>query len=241
VKIVELFRKKALDNRNERSVTIAFLGDSVTQGCFETDEMQGGYWTVFDDAYSYGNCLCKMLSKVFPSVPVNMIKAGVSGDSAPRGLARLDRDVLRYHPDLVVVCYGLNDVSAGIEGIPAYTDALKNIFERIKETGSEIIFMTPNMLATYVCEAVHLGVAREFTEKMCELQNTGVMDLYMESARTVCKTYGITLCDCYKKWKVLEAAGADTTRLLANYINHPTREMSWMFAYALFETIMEMD
>ena len=40
------------------------------------------------------------------------------------------------------------------------------------------------------------------------------------------------------KWKLLSQNGVDTTALLANGINHPSREMAWMFAYSLLETMM---
>ena len=35
MKIIEKMKAKAKDNFNREGVTIAFLGDSVTQGCFE--------------------------------------------------------------------------------------------------------------------------------------------------------------------------------------------------------------
>ena len=35
----------------------------------------------------------------------------------------------------------------------------------------------------------------------------------------------------------MNANGVNTTRLLANYINHPTREMHALFAETLYETI----
>ena len=39
--------------------------------------------------------------------------------------------------------------------------------------------------------------------------------------------------------KKLEQNGVDTTILLANRINHPTREMNWLFAVSLLETMFE--
>ena len=35
MKIIEKMAKKSADHYNNEGVTIAFLGDSVTQGCFE--------------------------------------------------------------------------------------------------------------------------------------------------------------------------------------------------------------
>ena len=47
----------------------------------------------------------------------------------------------------------------------------------------------------------------------------------------------VPVCDCYALWKQLEAGGVDTTELLSNKINHPTREMNRLFAYELIKTI----
>ena len=49
MKIKEKLAAKAKDNWNAAPVTIAFLGDSVTQGCFECYTTDGGgIDTVFD-------------------------------------------------------------------------------------------------------------------------------------------------------------------------------------------------
>ena len=54
MKIVEKMARKAKDNWNEPGVTIAFLGDSVTQGCFELYRKgEDGFETYFDKNGAY--------------------------------------------------------------------------------------------------------------------------------------------------------------------------------------------
>jgi len=237
--VMKKIQRKLSDNKNEGAITIAFLGDSVTQGCFEIYPQEEKIGVVFDSEYAYYNCFRKILAYLYPSVPINIIKAGISGDAAPHGLERLEKDVLRYEPDLVIVCFGLNDASKGVEGIDDYRQALSGIFARIRETESEIIFMTPNMLNIYVSQFLTEGRCRQVAEQMAEIQRKGIMDLYMDTAREICQEYGVKLCDCYNKWKVMANNGVDTTALLSNHINHPKREMSWLFAYSLVEIMME--
>ena len=87
------------------SVNIVFLGDSVTHGCFAS-----GYGIIGHDRFaSYTMKFHKMISVLFPNTVFNIINSGIGGDTATTGLARLDRDVIAYHPDLVVVSFGLND------------------------------------------------------------------------------------------------------------------------------------
>lgn len=69
---------------------------------------------------------------LYPEVPVNIVNAGISGDCAEGGLKRLERDVLSYNPDLIVVCYGLNEVGKSKDGLDLYINSLWGIFTKIK-------------------------------------------------------------------------------------------------------------
>lgn len=239
LRIAEKLAAKAADNWNAPAVTIAFLGDSVTQGCFEV-YLKGpdAIETVYDKNHAYHNYLAQILTMLYPGVPVNIINAGISGGSAPHGLERLERDVLSRKPDLTVVCFGLNDSGAGEEGIVRYTEALDGIFARLAEEGIETIFMTPNMMCTGVSVHLRDELPRQVAESCARTQNSGMLEKYLEAAKEVCAGRGVTVCDCYAKWKALARSGADVTELLANKINHPTREMNWMFAYSLVETML---
>lgn len=238
--IMKLLAEKAKDNWNVGPVTIAFLGDSVTQGCFEIyEKSKGEIETVFDKNHAYHNYVAKIFSVLFPSVPVNIINAGISGGSAPHGLERIERDVLRYHPDLTVVCFGLNDCGEGAQNVDKYVNALRGIFEKLQEAGSEIIFMTPNMMNTGISCHITESPFIEIAEDSMRNQNEGILECYLENAKRVCKEYGITVCDCYEKWKTLYRNGVDVTELLANKINHPSREMNWLFAVSLVETMVK--
>ena len=66
--IVEKMSLKEKDNFNNGGVTIAFLGDSVTQGCFEIyKKSNGAIETVFDQQNSYEAGVWKILSMLYPS------------------------------------------------------------------------------------------------------------------------------------------------------------------------------
>ena len=85
---------------------------------------------------------------------------------------------------------------------------------------------------------LHVGHYVGSLKERVELQNSGVMDRYMESARAICARRGVPVCDCYAQWKQLQAAGVNTTELLSNKLNHPTREMNWLFAVSLLRSIL---
>ena len=241
MKIVGKIVEKQNANSLKPGVTVAFLGDSVTQGCFEIyKKTPTSIETVFDKQSAYHKYFADIFSALCPSVPVNIINAGISGGTAPHAYERLERDVLSHNPDLVVVCFGLNDSSFGLEKLGDYTEALKNIFEKILAFGSELIFMTPNMKCTKVSCHVTDDMCVEIAENQARGQLEGVMDTYIESALEICKEMNVPVCDCYRKWKRLYECGIDVTELMANKINHPTRDMNWLFAFSLVETIFEL-
>lgn len=206
-------------------INIVAFGDSVTAGALGDGECS--FETV------YWNRLRKKLLQLRSDVPVNAICAGVSGSTAKESLARMERQVLIHEPDLVIVCFGLNDVKNPQDD---YTGALRTIFETCGKRGLRTIFMTPNMLNTYVAEDT-APRHKEYAAMTAEIQNSGRMDHYMQSALQTAKDAGVEICDCYSRWKELTKT-QDTTLLLANRINHPAAEMHELFAQALFEQII---
>jgi acyl-CoA thioesterase-1 len=240
MRIIQKLARKAQDNWSEPGVTIAFLGDSVTQGCFELyTKADGGIETYFDKNSAYHSDFAKILAVLYPSVPVNIINAGVSGGSAPHAYDRLERDVISRRPDLTVVCFGLNDCGAGPDGLETYAGALEKIFSRLQEENIEVIFLTPNMMCTGVSCHLEQENFRNVAEACSRRQNDGTLTAYLEKAKQICRARGIPVCDCYEKWQTLNRSGVNVTELLANKINHPSREMDWLFAISLVETMMQ--
>lgn len=241
MKIMNKISAKAADLRNQPVPVIAFLGDSVTQGCFEIYKKNDGtIETVFDGNSAYHCYLSQVLRMLFPNVPVVIVNAGISGDNVLGGLERLERDVLRHNPDLTVVCFGLNDAMNEQETPQSYAQGLMEIFNRLQERGSEVIFMTANHMNDHI--SCHLDQDPDFqgiAKAAMELQNSGKLREYFNKGKEAARACEVRVCDVYAMWDKLAANGVDTTHLLSNHINHPTREMNWLFAIALLWTMME--
>lgn len=213
--------RKALEK--EGAITIVVFGDSITHGSLLNEI---NYETV------YWNLLRKKILNVRNYVPVNVINSGIGGVSAKSSLNRIDKQVLAYSPDLVIVCFGLNDVNGTLE---EYLSSLRTIFEKCRNSGADVIFMTPNMLNTYVADDTPPEYL-DYAEKTAGYQNSGKMDLFMNSAINLAIEMNIDVCDCYSKWKELNKT-QDTTKLLVNRINHPIKEMHELFADSLFKML----
>lgn len=233
MKFVERISARSKDARSERPVLIACIGDSVTHGCFEliVDKESDSYEGVYKPNEGYTARLNRKLNELFPAAAVTVLNAGIGGDSARGGLARLERDVLYFKPDLVIVNFGLNDsMSRDIEGgIKSYENNMRQIFEKILASGAEAILVTPNFMCSYVSVRVEGEGLRKTAAQAVKIQNDGILRRYVETARTIAAELNIPIADSYRRWEQLQAAGVDTTALLCNGINHPTPEMHDIF------------
>ena len=239
MKIIEKIINKQNNRANAPQVNIVCLGDSVTEGCFDCYiNHENRISTVYDRSCSYSSRLREMLAVLYPNVPINIINSGFSGGWARDGVRVLERDVLKYSPDLVIVSYGLNDSAKGKDGIEEYAKNLSTIFERIKESGAEIIFITQNYMCTNISPALKEQQLKDLAAELCERQNSGLMDLYFTKAKEVCKNYGVEICDLYSVWAAMHNSGVNTTELLANRLNHPLKEYHYYVAIKLVEKIM---
>ena len=226
---MKILEKLLMDQRGlveNGPITIVAFGDSVTHGAVGPEELN--YETV------YWNRLRQKINDVRNYVPVNVINAGIGGITAKESLKRMEGQVFAHNPDLIIVCFGLNDVNGTLED---YISSLRTIFEECNNHGIQTIFMTPNMLNTYVAEDTEERFL-DYAAKTAEMQANGRMDKYMNAACDLASGMGVELCDCYSRWKELGKT-EDTTLLLANRINHPTNEMHELFADSLFNLIFK--
>ena len=238
MKIINLLAEKSGDAYHKKPATIGIIGDSVSNGCFEViDHHDGGIEAIYDTERNYASELRKILMTLFPFGQVNIVNAAINGDSAPGGLSRIERDLLPQKPDLVIICYGLNDVNAGEDGIGRYKAAMKGMIDKCHIAGAEVIVMTPQPMCFYVSERIMSDTQRNIAGRFSALQNSGVMDKYMLAARETASVGGAVLCDCYADWMKMKEGGVDTTMLLSNLLNHPSRDMHKLFAYELVRTM----
>ncbi len=233
MEIIKKISAKNADIVHKKPATIAFLGDSVTQGCFECYlKLNGDFETIFDTKNSYVEKVKIILNYLYPSAQINVINSGISGDRATSGVLRFERDIAPFSPDLVVVGYALNDCWWDVE---EYANALISIFKKTKAIGAECIFLTPNVTH----DKVSPFLQEEKFKKMAADTVVNRLEDFVVAAKEAARKEGVAVCDVYEVWKRLRENGVDTTELLSNKLNHPAREMHWMTAYKLVETMFE--
>lgn len=241
MKIVEKLR-----NRNDRlwdypPVVIACMGDSVTHGCFEVFlNRHGNIDTRYDAHSGYAMRLGARLNQLYPVCAPSVVNAGVSGDNAVNGLKRLERDVLRFSPDLVTVNFGLNDaMNPDVDGgVSAYARAMDELLTRIRDAGSEALLVTPSFMCGYVSHELKDELLIKLAAEAAKVQNEGILLRYVDAAREAATRRGVPIADAYRRWEALAAAGVDTTAMLVNHLNHPSPAAHDIFVEAIMERIL---
>ena len=237
MKIKQLFANKQDNLVGQKPVTIAFLGDSVTQGCYECYLTSlTSLQTVFDYKSAYSTRVKEILNILYPNVQINVINSGISGDSARVGLSRIERDILSYNPDLVVVSYGLNDAVIGDK--ITYLSSLESIFATLKKRNIEVIFLTQNFMNTDVSVHLRDELFIKLANDFGKIQNEGRLKEYFEGAKALCENCGVEVVDLYSVWEKLYDAKVNVTELLSNKLNHPIREFHYYMAMKIVEKIL---
>ena len=98
-----------------------------------------GLWAL-DSAATYPQVMRRELMRLRPKSQVEAINSGRIGDTIPGNLARFDRDVLSYNPDLVVWQLGTNDLAwaGGMDGLRLQ---IANGVDVIKASGADLVLM----------------------------------------------------------------------------------------------------
>lgn len=220
--------KEKAENIGTAPVLIIPFGDSVTQGCMEAN--------VIDHAGVYHNQLKLKLEAEYPQTTFSVINAGVSGASAESSMVRLERDVIRHDPDLVLLGFCLNDACAGLEKLDRFEQNIRRIVREIREsTSADIILLTPNFMASFETPRI-AEVHKPYAPTIIACQNQGVLKVYVERLRELALELDMPLADVYAEWEKLHSEGVDTTALLSNGLNHPDSERQMLIA----ETIMTL-
>ena len=243
---------KGLDEEGleRKNPLIAALGDSVTAGHFENlipeDPEQvrkffdfirnpgnppEGFTMpktveVVDARESYIEKFRERLIDRFELTSVSVINSGIAGDHLRSMAARMERDVIRYRPDLVLINGSLN-WNEGLGTTEEYKEILRGMIRRLKEeTEADIVLLTPN------------GDLPNNSLFMQMLGQAGIEPTTGERVRAIrslAEEEQVCLADTYAVWEEARAKGCPWKEILANGVNHPGVEGHEVYAEVLMK------
>jgi lysophospholipase L1-like esterase len=115
---------------------------------------------------------------------IHVINQGISGDTAEMLLARIDRDVVSYRPDAVIITIGGNDANAGVPP-EIYAGRIREMCGMLRAGGAVPI------LQTYYCPLYHEAGAGY----------AGLFEANMQAKRDIADELGLPLIDQYRRFE----------------------------------------
>lgn len=157
-------------------LTVVALGSSSTAGAMASSP-----------AHSYPSQLEVNLGTLFPRSSVKVLNKGSNGEVASDMLARLDRDVLAEHPDLVIWQTGSNSILRGYE-VADYQELVRTGIARLRAAGIDVMLLNPQYAPKVLDRPMHtemIQVIRRLADeaRVPVFDRYGIMQAWIESGR----------------------------------------------------------
>ncbi len=212
----------------EKEPSIVALGDSITRGARPA---KGSIPAVLP-----GETFCSILQSTLAAQGrnVRIINAGVPSNRTDQGILRIEADVLRHKPDLVLIMYGTND-SCYDTGkteprlpLAEYEKNLTAMISSIRNSGGMPILMTPPPLKD------GWGVPRNTV--YAKSGSNGPLRSYAEACRRIAAREEIPLVDNFAIWT---ARGNDFVKPLLPDGCHPNAAGHKILAETILPVVLK--
>lgn len=137
--------------KKKEAITVAFLGGSITQWCngdMEVCFAKKVFLSLEGLLFGKNNDVSTISIKA--KEQSKYINAGLNGTTSTFGLIRLENDILKYQPDLVIIDFAVNDWKDQLHK-EAFECILRDLLESKKVPG--IIILANVMDNGYTCQA----------------------------------------------------------------------------------------
>ena len=200
---------------------LVFAGDSITDcGRFQFPPLGNGYVYIFSN----------LLLAKHPDVQVNIVNAGVSGNTVIDLKSRWEDDVLSIGPDWVSILIGINDIHRHLSGQPgldpeSYYRNYREILELTRERLSHVRFIL--MAPFYISRAT---VGDSFRRRVLEL-----LPAYIDRVRQLSREFNAVFIDLHAMFQQLLKYRDPT--VYAPEAVHPTPAGHTAIALAILEAL----
>ena len=201
--------------------TIVFAGDSITDcGRFQFPPLGNGYVYIFNN----------LLLAKYPELKVNVVNAGVSGNTVVDLKNRWEDDVLSLNPNWVSILIGINDVYRHLGGQPGLDPEsfYRNYREILEMTRKSLPNAKLILLAPFYISRV--TVEDSFRRKVLDLLPT-----YIEKVEKLSREYNAIYVDLHAMFQKLLNHREPT--VYAPEAVHPTFAGHTAIALAVMEAL----
>ena len=162
--------------RRGAALVIVAIGSSSTQGVGASDQ-----------AHTYPARLAEELRRRWPSLAITVVNKGIGGENAEQMLARFTRDVLPYHPQLVIWQTGSNSVLQRRD-VQAYEQTIREGIISLKAAHMDVILMDPQYAPRIFERPIHKAILDALGEvstdlKVAVFRRFAVMQYWLRSGQ----------------------------------------------------------
>lgn len=170
----------------------ALMSEGAPQNAGRTDTLlsSGGRMVFLGDSITeqgiYTRYVANYFTLRYPGVKFSFRNAGWGGDTAQGGLGRLKRDVLSLKPNVVSICFGMNDggyTKLSDAAMKNYQAGMNGLVTELKKAGVKVVLLTPGSvdpdrnpdLSGYNDTLEALG---KYVQELAQKENLPVFDLH---------------------------------------------------------------
>lgn len=155
-------------------ITIATIGGSITQGSMSNGPLD----KTVEKKACYADIFFAWWKETFPEVEVTVVNAGIGATDSYLGVHRVQKDVLDYHPDLVLVEYSVND-GADNSHKNSYDNLVRKILMSEDSPAVLLLFMGQTNLSS--AQSVHQLIG--FNYKLPMISHLNLISEFFKSER----------------------------------------------------------
>ena len=210
---------------------------------------------VFGDSVTAPRAKVKVYAEVlseellFEEKAIEVINAGVPGNTTAQALKRLESDVLQKRPDTAVILFGINDAAVDVwknppatqprTALEAYRVNLKTCVVSLKTAGARVVLMTPNPL--YWADTTRKLYGKPpYAPEDPDGFNVLLRD-YAAAVREVAREESVAVVDVFEVFKNQPAMKAGNASRLIPDGMHPNSEGHGVIAEALIRSLCALD
>jgi acyl-CoA thioesterase-1 len=138
--------------RSGKAPVIVAIGSSSTSGVGASDS-----------AHTYPALLAEELRRRWPPFGATVINKGVSGEIASQMMGRFERDVLAYHPQLVIWQTGSNQ-ALRTGDIEEYGETIREGIRRLQAARLDVVLIDPQFAPRLRARPIHLPIVDTISE-----------------------------------------------------------------------------
>ena len=141
---------------------------------------------------------------------IDVINAGVGGNMTPKGKERFQTDVLNKNPDVVLICFGMNDQACSLpsgqswNSIEGFCSDMSYFITELQKRGCDVILITPNP----VCDETGYYVPP--ADGTYTYNYEGSLGKFVKAMRGLADEYGCTLIDMHQEFMTVKKTNLAT-------------------------------